>query len=221
MNYGGLYEFVERGMNVAQMDECVIECDGGYWECACAFDAELNPFADCWIGFSQERGFEFSENLSLEQRFNMVIEDAERRNDGTLIQAVMNAQTCVDGVEYPVEETVIEESEEYPVEESIETDDKDNFKNLLSQAYNQKNDCDTPVLLKYTKIISCNLDKIIYNLSHKSKFIYMNFPNNKCYIGIGQSLSDKIKSKEELIHLKNNKYLNTFLIFFKVDPVFH
>ena len=41
-----------------------------------------------------------------------------------------------------------------------------NFKNLLSQAYNQKNDCDTPVLLKYTKTISCNLDKIIYNLCH-------------------------------------------------------
>ena len=81
-----------------------------------------------------------------------------------------------------------------------------NFKNLLNQAYNQKNDCDTPVLLKYTKTISYNLDKIIYNLSYKSKYIYMNFPNNKCYIGIGQSLSDKIKSKEELIHIKNNKY---------------
>tara|TARA_Y100001970_G_scaffold111472_1_gene139132 strand:- start:6192 stop:7514 length:1323 start_codon:yes stop_codon:yes gene_type:complete len=81
-----------------------------------------------------------------------------------------------------------------------------NFKELLKHAYNQKNDSNVPVLLKYTQTISCNLDNIIYNLSYKSKFIYMNFPDNKCYIGVGQTLSDKIKSKKELIHLKKNKY---------------
>ena len=81
-----------------------------------------------------------------------------------------------------------------------------NFTGLLNHAYNQKNDCNIPVLFKYTKIISCNLDQVIYNLSNKSKFIYMNFPNNRCYIGIGQCLSQKIKSKKELKNLKNNKF---------------
>ena len=67
-------------------------------------------------------------------------------------------------------------------------------------------DCNVPVLLKYTKTISCDLDKVIYNLSNKSKIIYMNFPNKRCYIGIGQCLSMKINSKEELKNLKNKKY---------------
>ena len=81
-----------------------------------------------------------------------------------------------------------------------------NFIKHLNRAYNQIDDCNIPVLLKYTKTISCDLDEVIYNLSDKSKIIYMNFPNKGCYVGIGECLSMKINSKEELKNLKNKKY---------------
>ena len=81
-----------------------------------------------------------------------------------------------------------------------------NFIKLLNQAYHQTDKCNNTVLFKYTRTITHNIDQIIYNVSNKSNIVYMNFPNNKCYLGIGQCLSKKIKSNQELKNLKNNKY---------------
>ena len=81
-----------------------------------------------------------------------------------------------------------------------------NFTKLLNQAYSQAEKCNDTVLFKYTKKISCNIDQFIYNVSNHSNIIYMNFPNDKCYIGIGECLSKNISSRNELKNLKNNNY---------------
>lgn len=80
------------------------------------------------------------------------------------------------------------------------------FTKLLNQACTQAKKCNDTILFKYTKKISCDIDQFIYNISNHSNIIYMNFPNDKCYIGIGECLSKKISSKKELKNLKNNSY---------------
>ena len=123
VNYGGLSEFANKGMNVAEMDECVIACDGGYWECACVFDAELDPNAECWTAFEKARGVESSVDLSLQKRFAMVIEDAKVRHDESLILAVMNANACINAAD---SETDLAE-EEYTIEHQSDTTNLVNY----------------------------------------------------------------------------------------------
>ncbi len=72
-----------------------------------------------------------------------------------------------------------------------------NFNIFLNDVYNKIKSLEKPILLKYTKTISCDLNQIANNISNESKIIYMHFPNKKCYLGIESSISLKANSKKK------------------------